>query len=138
LSLTATCSIGCNVFDAKLLDDRQGSDASQLPMDGGDPPADANLPPGDARPPPACTDATRTTEICNGADDDCDGEVDEDTQAYCEELLPNSDAVCGTIGRCLNLGCKDGFISCDGDPADGCEPICSCRPCDDAGSDDAG
>lgn len=71
-----------------------------------------------------------SVEICNGADDDCDGNVDEDFDFASDE------ANCGTCGNvcnfangtgmcqagdCLVTGCDTGFGDCNGRSNDGCE-----------------
>jgi hypothetical protein len=39
-------------------------------------------------------------------------------------------------GACLLVGCDNGYNNCDGEPSNGCEPLCSvCNMCDDAGDD---
>jgi hypothetical protein len=70
-------------------------------------------------------------ERCNGADDDCDGTIDEgfdlrvDTEncgacgAGCAADPPNAEAVCAG-GEC-GLTCDPGFGACNEDAADGCE-----------------
>src|SRR2546430_288330 len=62
-------------------------------------------------------------EICNGKDDDCDGETDEAkaTALYCSKKLLNTGSVCES-SYCLRVGpCYDGFYNCDGMPDNGCE-----------------
>jgi hypothetical protein len=137
--LIVVSAVGCELYDPSLLDEQAAArDGGQQPMDGG---PDARARDGD---PSAGDDGgdddacVASEEICNAVDDDCDQEIDERTQVYCEQQLPNARAVCGNNGTCLNLGCYDGFISCDGDPSDGCEPVCLCRPCPDAGTEDGG
>jgi len=80
-------------------------------------------------------------EQCNLEDDDCDGETDEDTIPVCEETIVNAQVQCVTVrgtASCVLVRCRDGFDNCDGDPANGCEPYCSCNECDDAGTEDGG
>ena len=58
-----------------------------------------------------------TTERCNGADDDCDGTVDEDPV---DCARPGATTECSS-GACRVIGCDALFADCDGDPANGCE-----------------
>ncbi|MCA9603695.1 MAG: hypothetical protein KC417_16805, partial [Myxococcales bacterium] len=78
-------------------------------------------------------------EQCNGADDDCDGEVDEDfkneagvyaTAEHCGACAspcaapgPNMVATCDVLGvtASCEVTCEDGFVDVDGIPASGCE-----------------
>ncbi len=83
--------------------------------------------PADARPPDECAPQA---EVCDGLDDDCDGEVDEDFD------LSADPAHCGACGRscardngevacaqseCVLVGCLEGWLNTDLDPANGCE-----------------
>jgi hypothetical protein len=80
-------------------------------------------------------------ELCNRIDDNCDGEVDEGTDAMCS-LTMRAESECvrfGNTARCVIIGaCHEGYDLCDGNPANGCEPYCDCNPCDDAGTEDGG
>src|SRR5690606_23828642 len=85
-----------------------------------------------------------TGETCNGADDDCDGEVDEDYDLTssmgncgacgnaCPEAPDNAASAC-EASACI-LRCDDGYDDCDGDVATGCETSLSlastCGSCD--------
>lgn len=97
---------------------------------------------------PARVDATtaceETRETCNGLDDDCDGQADEQmaADADCEERLVHSETYCQRPeGLCIPGECHQGHWDCDGRPQNGCE---STRPCGtspgptDAGDEDAG
>jgi len=110
----------------------------------------------------ACDDATKgrsrfpradlgpsecSAEVCNSADDDCDGIVDEDF-----DLRTDADH-CGACGRrcrsedarmlcvdaeCVFAGCPEGRADRDGDEANGCEAECARTPGPEAcnGGDD--
>ncbi len=73
-------------------------------------------------------------EVCNGADDDCDGMVDEDFD------LTSDVRNCGSCGStcsfahataecssstCAIRSCDTGYYDLDGNPANGCEYACS-------------
>jgi hypothetical protein len=88
-----------------------------------------------------CSDATgEEVEICNFADEDCDGEIDEDFD------LSNDVDNCGSCGlACTNAYgstacasgvcvpmCDAGSMDCDGDPADGCELLNTSPSCGSA------
>jgi len=77
-------------------------------------------------------DACAADEACNGADDDCDGSVDEGIDTTTD---PDNCGVCGRVcaapadhaigatceaGSCL-LVCERGWGDCNREPADGCE-----------------
>ena len=95
----------------------------------------------------ACSDTSGDNqEICNGADDDCDVQVDEgfdadaDGIADCFDACPNdpdndvdTDGVCGDVDNCPAVSNAsqanvdvDGFGDlcdvCPSDPSDGCNP----------------
>ncbi len=73
------------------------------------------------------------TELCNDADDDCDGFVDEGLST---DRDPNNCGACGNVcspphafavctdGVCMVGDCDVGFLDLNGDPADGCEYRC--------------
>lgn len=57
------------------------------------------------------------TETCNGVDDDCDQEVDEES---CPDY-PNGYTTCdGSTGSCF-YNCLSGWLDCNGYLVDGCE-----------------
>lgn len=79
---------------------------------------------------------SREEEICNEIDDDCDGDVDEDTDFFSDPdncgscgnrcVLPNVDTTCEE-GACVDNGCLEGFADLDdGEP--GCEYRCPIFP----------
>jgi hypothetical protein len=58
-------------------------------------------------------------EVCDGADNDCNGTVDEPgTELTC--MLPNAAPACSD-GSCAIASCNTGFEDCNNTPADGCE-----------------
>ena len=89
----------------------------------------------------SCDAAEPAKEECNGKDDDCDGETDEDFDLKTDI---NNCGQCGTVctndhgtteckdGKCVPE-CDEGFGDCDNDPANGCETdlstVESCRTC---------
>lgn len=70
------------------------------------------------------------SESCNGADDDCDGTIDEgfdltSNPSHCGSCgnacrFPHATASC-EASACVLTGCMAGFDDCDGDPSNGCE-----------------
>jgi hypothetical protein len=139
LLLACAWLCGCNAFDDSGLE-RPGPTSGA--GSGGVGGASGSTPPdgggGDSG--PMCIEAP---EACNDNDDDCDGDVDEDTAEACNVIVLNSVTECVRVGdrkRCVGRGCLPGFDDCDGNPANGCEAVaCTCRPCaDDGGMDDAG
>ena len=67
-------------------------------------------------------------EVCDGIDNDCDGDIDEaGSENSCD--LDNATALCAS-GACLVRQCNAGFGDCDLDPGTGCESDLSVFPCD--------
>jgi hypothetical protein len=148
--LTASMLIGCHVYDAGKLEPVGGAQAgsmSMVPTDSGTR-MDAMTGVIDGGGHEAGVCIKQPEESCNLIDDDCDGEIDEDTQTGCEQIIVNGVAECVDLSgeaRCVLRRCLEGFSNCDGNPANGCEPYCMCHDCplDDAGEpvftgDDAG
>ncbi|MCB2218993.1 MAG: hypothetical protein KQI35_01270 [Bacteroidetes bacterium] len=66
-----------------------------------------------------CSDNTGDNEeICNGIDDDCDGEYDEGP--VCE--APNTNGICTGAGGC-QFECIPPYLDCNGNMEDGCESL---------------
>ena len=61
-------------------------------------------------------------EGCDGLDNDCDGDVDEDAGPGCR--FANADGVCRD-GECIMSACAPGFFDLDGDATNGCEADCA-------------
>ncbi len=92
-----------------------------------------------------CDAPTPSQDVCNGLDDDCDGEVDEDT---CDDANPCTKDSCLGPDGCLNAAQEGECI--DGNPctvADHCVAgVCTgspvkcddSNPCTDDGCDEAG
>jgi len=94
---------------------------------------------------PGCPPVDRD-ETCDGSDDDCDGEIDEDVDLAsdprnCAECgndcaaraWPNVRAYACLRGECVIGACENGFLDVDGIAANGCEleiPF-NDSPCDD-------
>ncbi|UJR82608.1 putative metal-binding motif-containing protein [Sandaracinus amylolyticus] len=57
-------------------------------------------------------------EVCNGEDDDCDGDVDESSGALC--FLAHAIGACDA-GACTIDACGRGWRDCDDEVDDGCE-----------------
>lgn len=76
---------------------------------------------------PSCVPSAET---CNGEDDDCDGQIDEEFDLQRDDehcgacgnacSLANAGASCES-GACAIDWCERDFEDCDGDPSNGCE-----------------
>jgi hypothetical protein len=81
-----------------------------------------------------CLPSNGGVELCDGIDNNCDGNADEDfdTQsdlAHCGGcnracVFPNGVPLCDA-GQCMMVGCAAGFVDLNRDPSDGCEYECT-------------
>ncbi len=76
-------------------------------------------------------------EVCNGVDDNCDGQIDEGFNLQtdpldcgaCGNVCSAPNAVSGCVaGKCTIAVCKPGFADLDKNPANGCEYTCPVNP----------
>ncbi len=84
-----------------------------------------------------CVPADPPIEACSGADDDCDGAIDEgfDTDNSLDHCgacgvtcrSPNGVVDC-VAGQCRLIECAPGFVDANADPVDGCELACVPTP----------
>jgi len=126
LALAATWLASCKVYDTALTRAKPAPDASvSAPQDAGRDAAepytgdDAAVGEPDCiiTENPECPEACK--ERCNGADDDCDGVIDESAgTTLCQ--LQWATAVCAQ-GQCLIASCDRGHVDCNELAADGCE-----------------
>jgi hypothetical protein len=141
LALVALSLWACDAYDPSLLPGPAGANGGSGGAGGMD--SSVGGTGEDGGPPEDGGDAcvSSAVEVCNRVDDNCDGEVDEGADVMCSQLM-HAESECvpfGNSARCVMLGeCHEGYDRCDGDPANGCEPYCSCNVCDDAGTEDAG
>ena len=102
----------------------------------------------DAAPAPdLCVPSEAGTEVCDGKDNNCNGQVDEDFNTQTDPqncgTCGNSCSVTGALttcelGRCKFVGCAPGFVDLNADQADGCEHACTssgAEVCDGADND---
>jgi hypothetical protein len=133
--------VACKPYDASLLPspDQGGAGAGAGGMDG----SVAGQGGGDGGGQDGGVDACAADagDMCNRADDDCDGTTDEGAGLLCAATVIHAETECvpfANTARCVLLRCLDGYDNCDGNPANGCEPFCACNVCDDAGTEDGG
>jgi len=84
-----------------------------------------------------CPVSPPVAEVCNGVDDNCDGNVDEifDLQndpthcGDCTTVCSYANAMALCVSGACNLGpCNAGFMDLNGSPSDGCEYTCPVWP----------
>ena len=83
----------------------------------------------------ACDGAAATAEACDGVDNDCDGQTDEDlAAAVCDDKNPCTDAAC-LSGACTvtanSASCDDGEVCTVKDVCKGGKCAGEKNPCDD-------
>jgi hypothetical protein len=81
---------------------------------------------------PCSGQVTPSAEVCDGLDNNCDGQVDNLAPNACG-TPPNGAAAC-ILGACRLAQCNVGFADCDGNPSNGCEvnttsDISNCGAC---------
>ncbi|MBM4398152.1 MAG: hypothetical protein FJ087_21005, partial [Deltaproteobacteria bacterium] len=85
-----------------------------------------------------CSNINPLPEACNGKDDDCDGQTDENADVACNDLVPCTVDTCEAGGTCAHVlypdWCRIG-TSCW--PAGTLDPTNSCRSCDPSQSVDS-
>ena len=96
-----------------------------------------------------CSDYGPKSEVCDNADNDCDGLTDEDFNLMTDE---QNCGACGNVcvaymalsacvdADCMVIGCQWSFINLNGDYSDGCEYNClptlnGVEACDDIDND---
>ncbi|NOY92652.1 MAG: hypothetical protein GXP55_15800 [Deltaproteobacteria bacterium] len=61
------------------------------------------------------------TEVCDGADNDCDGAFDEEPDSIAICSLPHATSYACSAGACAPLSCAAPWRDCNGLASDGCE-----------------
>ena len=117
LALVFGCGLSHETADGGR---RETADASRVSHDGGESPDAGRVLDASSGAADGATDSCLPgIETCNGADDDCDGRLDEgEAQLSCS--APNATTVCAG-GECRITGCVGRWQDCDHEAVTGCE-----------------
>lgn len=135
--------VSCSLYDPELIDfdeatvgnpvtKKEATEKDEIVTDANRVVIDANSGECFPNPEPSESCPLICPEKCDGKDNDCDGDTDED-EAHADCAFANTASRC-TLGKCEIVACQNAFGNCDDDISNGCErsldTILNCGDCD--------